>query len=175
MVLQIVSQVVATPAVRHLIICIDGVGFSTISKLRAQGRFKIFNPPARMISTFPSLTNLALSKILEPAGASMACGYEESFFDTEANRMRGGILDRFRSQRFIRGTFRELFDYHPSALKSSLGYLAPPYSTYLESLSDLIRLRQKVTAQTVLAASNARPPIEVRAFAKSLTQYSARR
>src|SRR5215467_9347584 len=126
MVLQIVSQVGARPGVRHLIICIDGVGFSTMSKMRAQGRFKIFNPPSRMISTFPSLTNAALSKILEPAGARMTGGYEDNFFDTEANRMRGGILDRFRSQRFIHGTFRELFDYHPSAFKSGLGYLAPP-------------------------------------------------
>lgn len=73
----------------------------------------------------------------------MSSGYEDNFFDTEANKMRGGILDRFRSGRFVRGTFRELFDYHPSALKSGLGYAAPPLSTYIESRSDLIRLRQK--------------------------------
>jgi hypothetical protein len=111
--------------------------------MRAEGQFKTFRSPSRMISTFPSLTNAALSKILEPAGARMSGGYEDNFFDTEANRMRGGILDRFRSGHFIRGTFRELFDYHPSAIKSGLGYAAPPLSTYLESLSDLIRLRQK--------------------------------
>ncbi|HKG81483.1 MAG TPA: hypothetical protein VKA78_18730, partial [Pyrinomonadaceae bacterium] len=44
-----------------------------------------------------------------------------------------------------------LFDYHPSALKSGLGYAAPPVSTYIESLSDLIRLRQK--------ARNSRQPV----------------
>ena len=70
-----------------------------------------------------------MSKILEPAGARMTAGYEDTFYDTEANRMRGGILDRFRSGRFVRGTFRELFDYHPSALKSGLSYAAPPVST----------------------------------------------
>ena len=141
--LKILSQTVEKPAVRHVIICVDGVGFSTISKMRASGHFKLFRPPSHMISTFPSLTNAALSRILEPAGATMTGGYEDNFFDTEANKMRGGILDRFRSDRFVRGTFRELFDYHPSALKSGLGYTAPPVSTYLESLSDLIRLRQK--------------------------------
>jgi hypothetical protein len=139
----IFAQVVEEPAVRHVIICVDGVGHSTISKMRAKGNFKNFHPPSHMISTFPSLTNAALSTILEPAGANMSGGYEDTFFDTEANRMRGGILDRFRSGRFVRGTFRELFDYHPSALKSGLGYAAPPVSTYVESLSDLIRLRQK--------------------------------
>jgi hypothetical protein len=149
--LEILGQVVEKPAPRHVIICIDGVGFSTISKLRAKGQFKTFQAPSRMISTFPSLTNAAMTEILEPAGATMTGGYEDNFFDTNANRMRGGILDRFRSDRFVRGTFRELFDYHPSALKSGLGYAAPPVSTYVESLSDLIRLRQK--------ARNSRQPV----------------
>lgn len=145
------SQVVHKPAARHVIICVDGVGISTINKMRANGHFKSFHHPSHMISPFPSLTNAALTEILEPAGATMTGGYEDNFFDTEANRMRGGILDRFRSGRFIRGTFRELFDYHPSALKSGLGYAAPPLSTYLESQSDLIRLRQK--------ARNSRQPV----------------
>ncbi|MEJ7616806.1 MAG: hypothetical protein WKF30_07525 [Pyrinomonadaceae bacterium] len=61
----------------------------------------------------------------------------------EHNRLRGGLVDRFRGGSFISNTFREFFDYHPSALKSGFGYAAPPFSTYLEALSDLIRLRQK--------------------------------
>lgn len=130
-------------APRHIIICVDGVGISTINKMRAEGRFQMFRPPSRMISPFPSLTNLSLSEILEPAGAHPTAGYEDNYFDAESNTMRGGILDRLRGGRFIRGTFRELFDYHPSAIKSGLGYAAPPLTTYLESLSDLIRLRQK--------------------------------
>lgn len=129
--------------VRHLIICVDGVAFTTIEEMRAEGRFKLFRAPSRMIAPFPSLTNLALSEIMKPAGASEAVGYEDNYFDAAQNRMRGGLLDRFRGGRFIKGTFRELFDYHPSALKSGLGYVAPPVSTYLESLTDLLRLKQK--------------------------------
>lgn len=137
------SQAKVMPPARHIIICIDGVGISTINKLRDQGRFKTFQPPSRMISSFPSLTNAAIREILEPAGAKMSAGYEDNYFDVGANKMRGGIFDRLRGGRFIRGTFRELFDYHPSAIKSGLGYVAPPVSTYLESVSDIIRLRQK--------------------------------
>src|SRR4051794_37277542 len=85
---EILSQQVNKPPVRQIIICVDGVGVSTINKMRAQGRFKLFHSPSRMISTFPSLTNAALSKILEPAGARMTGGYEDNFFDTSANKMR---------------------------------------------------------------------------------------
>lgn len=136
---------------RHIIICVDGVGISTINKLRARGHFKMFRAPSRMISTFPSLTNQAISTILQPAGARTAIGHEDNYFDLQANKMRGGVFDRLRGDKFVDGTFRELFDYHPSAIKSGLGYAAPPLSTYLESLSDLIRLRQKArnTRQSV--------------------------
>lgn len=140
-----------TPSKRHIIICVDGVGTSTINKLREEGHFKMFGPPSQLITTFPSLTNQAISTVLRPAGAKPAHGYEDNYFDVGANKMRGGVLDRLRGDRFVRGTFRDLFDYHPSAIKSGLGYAAPPLSTYLESLSDLIRLRQK--------AKNNREPV----------------
>jgi hypothetical protein len=131
---------------RHLIICIDGVGISTIERMRAEGRFRMFRPPSHMISPFPSLTNPAMSEILGPAGAAPTAGYEDNYFDAGGNKMRGGVIDRLRGGRFIRGTFRELFDYHPSAIKSGLGYAAPPLTTYLEALTDLVRLRQKARA-----------------------------
>src|SRR6266516_350936 len=133
----------STQSSRHLIVCVDGVGFSTIEKMRAKGRFRAFAPPSRMISPFPSLTNLSLSEILEPAGARASAGYEDSYFDIEKNSMRGGLVDRFKGGSFIHGTFRELFDYHPSAIKSGLGYALPPVSTYVEAWSDIVRLKQK--------------------------------
>ena len=136
----------SAPTSRHIIICVDGVGFSTIEKMRAEGHFKMFKAPSRMIAPFPTLTNLAMTEILAPAGADVPEGYEDSFYDTEKNRLRGGIVDRLRGDRFLRGTFRELFDYHPSAIKSGLGYAAPPISTYFESLSDIIRFGQKARA-----------------------------
>jgi hypothetical protein len=131
------------PPTPHIIICVDGVGISIINEMQVEGRFTMFHSPSHMISTFPSLTNAAISTILAPSGAKTPAGYEDNYFDVNANKMRGGIADRLRSDRFIQGTFRQMFDYHPSAIKSGLGYLAPPYSVYLESLSDLIHLQQK--------------------------------
>ncbi|HEX8141832.1 MAG TPA: hypothetical protein VF553_04495 [Pyrinomonadaceae bacterium] len=136
------TAAVAAPK-RRLIICVDGVGFSLIEKMRRDGRFQSFHAPSRMIAPFPTLTNVAMTEILTPAGAVASPGYEDKFFDVEKNRMSGGLIERFQGGRFIKGTFRELFDYHPSAIKSGLGYAAPPLSTYVESLTDLARLRQK--------------------------------
>ncbi len=141
------AQEQATQPHRHLIICIDGVGYTTIEKMRAEGRFKLFQQPAHMIAPFPTLTDVSLSEILRPTGAGEPAGYEDSYYDVASDRMRGGMADRFRQDRFIEGTYRDLFDYHPSALKSGvMGYAAPPLSTYLAAVADLTRLRQKFRA-----------------------------
>ena len=137
------TQIQNETPLRHIIICLDGVGVSAIEELQSQGHLAMFRPPSNMISTFPSLTNAAISSILAPSGAKTPLGYEDTYFDITANKMRGGLVDRLRSDRFIRRTYRQLFDYHPSAIKSGLAYIGAPYSIYLESLSDLSRLRQK--------------------------------
>lgn len=162
---------------RHLIVCVDGVGFDTIQEMRAAGRFKIFREPARMIAPFPTLTNLSMTEILRPAGAGEAVGYEDAYFDAGKNKLRGGLLDRVRGNRFIKGTFRELFDYHPSALKSALGYAAPPASTYVESLTDLLRLKQKfraTRAPVFIAYTGASDSLAHLGGKKMLTSFLAR-
>lgn len=131
---------------KHIIVCVDGVGYSTILKMREEGRFKMFQEPSRMISPFPTLTNLSLSSIMNPVGAIETAGYEDNYFDWDSNKLKGGLIDRFNESSFIKGTFRELFDYHPSAIKSGLGYALPPFSTYLESISDVLRLKQKINS-----------------------------
>lgn len=117
-----------------------------MQEMRGRGKFARFQTPSRMIAPFPTLTNVAMTELLREIGATESAGYEETYFDAGANRTRGTILDRFNNKSFIRGSFREFFDYHPSAFKSGLGYLAPPASTYLEAISDLVRLRQKFKA-----------------------------
>jgi hypothetical protein len=133
---------------RRLVICVDGVGYDTFAKMRAEGRFRCFaaTRPARMIAPFPSLTDVSMTEVLRPAGAGEANGYEDSYFDWETNRIRGGLLDRFRQDKFVESGFRRLFDYHPSAVASGLAFAVPPVSAYLETLSEIAQVRRKFRA-----------------------------
>jgi hypothetical protein len=127
------------PGPGRLVIVLDGVPFQTIADLRAEGRFRRFREPARMISTFPSLTNAAMIEILQAEDAS---GYEDHYFDRERNRLLGSIQDRLNGGKFIQGTFRETFDYHAPAFKGSLAYLAAPAGAILVAHFDLSGFRQ---------------------------------
>lgn len=143
------AQETATkPAPRHIIICVDGVGFDTIQKMRAEGHFKMFRGPSRMIAPFPSLTNVSIARILAPAGAAEPLGYEDDYYDVARNKMSGSLLDRFNQARFVQGSYRSLFDYHPSAIKSGLGYALPPLSTYVEGMTDLVMFKRKLRSST---------------------------
>jgi hypothetical protein len=124
---------------RRLVIVLDGVPYQTIAELRAEGRFRRFNAPARMISMFPSLTNVAMIEILQ-AGDSP--GYEDHYYDRERNRILGTIQDRLQGGKFIRGTFRETFDYHAPAFKGAMAYLAAPAGTIAVAHLDLSAFRK---------------------------------
>jgi hypothetical protein len=125
---------------RRLVIVLDGVPYQTIAELRAEGRFRRFKNPARMISMFPSLTNVAMIEILQ-AGDSP--GYEDHYYDRERNRILGTVQDRLQGGKFIQGTFRETFDYHAPAFKGALGYLAAPAGTIAVAHLDLSAFRKE--------------------------------
>jgi hypothetical protein len=124
---------------RRLVIVLDGVPYQTIEELRAEGRFRGFKNPARMISMFPSLTNVAMIEILQ-AGDSP--GYEDHYYDRERNRILGTIQDRLQGGKFIRGTFRETFDYHAPAFKGAMAYVAAPAGTIAVAHLDLSAFRK---------------------------------
>jgi hypothetical protein len=124
---------------RRLVIVLDGVPYQTIDELRAEGRFRRFKAPARMISMFPSLTNVAMIEILQ-AGDSP--GYEDHYYDRERNRILGTIQDRLQGGKFIRGTFRETFDYHAPAFKGAMAYVAAPAGTIAVAHLDLSAFRK---------------------------------
>lgn len=84
-----VLRAVAPPArPRRLLLCLDGVPFELVTEAKSRGLFDNFREPARLLSPFPTLTNVALAQML---CASPPNGYESLYFDREAKELRGGI------------------------------------------------------------------------------------
>ncbi|MFN7947520.1 MAG: hypothetical protein U0Z53_19380 [Blastocatellia bacterium] len=131
------DQAAHTP--QRLVIALDGVPYQVMAELRAEGRFRRFHAPARQVSTFPSITNPAMVEILH---ANASPGYEDHFYDREHNRLTGGIQGRLSGGSFIRGTWREEFDYHAPAIKGALGYVAAPVGAMIVAQLDLFALKR---------------------------------
>ena len=77
-------------ASRTLILAMDGVPYRAMRAAREMGAFAGWGPTRPLVSTFPSMTNVGFSAILEPFGAQRIPGYEIRYYDPESNRVTGG-------------------------------------------------------------------------------------
>jgi Type I phosphodiesterase / nucleotide pyrophosphatase len=109
---------------RRLLLCLDGVPHKLIEAARQRGLFDAFKPPSRLLSPFPTMTNVALSAMF---GATPPAGYESLYFDRDARELRGGIkkyLGR-RTPDKIPSSYMDDLDYQEPLPFEFLIYVAP--------------------------------------------------
>ncbi|MEW6360219.1 MAG: hypothetical protein AB1696_28055 [Planctomycetota bacterium] len=68
---------------RHLVIILDGVPFDLVEEAYKQGRFRLFHPPSRLYSAFPSMTWLSFPLIFH---TEAPLGVESDYFDRKTGR-----------------------------------------------------------------------------------------
>ncbi|HUW83776.1 MAG TPA: hypothetical protein VMZ31_13385 [Phycisphaerae bacterium] len=73
--------------VPHLVIALDGVPFDLVRESYQRGRFRLFYPPAQLISCFPSMTDLAFSLVFD---SERCLGCEALYFDRASNKLSDG-------------------------------------------------------------------------------------
>ena len=109
---------------RRLLLCLDGVPHELIEVARNRGLFETFGAPTRLLSPFPTMTNVALSAMFR---ASPPAGYESLYFDRNARELRGGIkkyLGR-RTPDKIPSSYMDELDYQEPLAFEFLVYVAP--------------------------------------------------
>jgi hypothetical protein len=72
---------------RHVVFILDGFGFEMVEALRQEGRLRMFYPPNRLITTYPSMTDLALSDAFR---GPKCAGFEAVYYDRKAGKVVGG-------------------------------------------------------------------------------------
>ncbi len=109
---------------RRLLLCLDGVPYEMIRAARERGLFDRFHAPSRLLSPFPTMTNIALSTML---GATPPNGYESLYFDRQARELRGGISKYIgrRTPDKVPSSYMEQLDYQEPLHFEFLVYVAP--------------------------------------------------
>lgn len=112
------------PRPRRLLLCLDGVPHKLIEQAKGRGLFDGFGAPSRLLSPFPTMTNVALSAML---GASPPAGYESLYFDRTARELRGGISKYIgrRTPDKIPSSYMDDLDYQEPLPFEFLIYVAP--------------------------------------------------
>ncbi|MCM3906121.1 MAG: alkaline phosphatase family protein [Pyrinomonadaceae bacterium] len=109
---------------RRLLLCLDGVPHEVIEAARQRGLFDSFRAPSRLLSPFPTMTNVALSAML---GATAPLGYESLYFDKSARELRGGVRKYigWRTPDKIPSSYMDELDYQEPLAFEFLVYVAP--------------------------------------------------
>ncbi|PIR25563.1 MAG: hypothetical protein COX62_04395 [Deltaproteobacteria bacterium CG_4_10_14_0_2_um_filter_43_8] len=109
-----------------LFLALDGVSFSLIKEMKAEGKFSSFSDPSLIISPFPSTTTSGFTGLLKPYGVSKASGYDERSFDYTANKVEGNLLSAYQKSPANYLTF---FDYNRHSFFSQfIMYAIPGFS-----------------------------------------------
>lgn len=78
---------------RRLVLALDGVDYRDIEAARARGLFRAFRPPARLISTFPSISDIAWHAIFD---LQPPAGYQRIYYSLHHNAVLGEQFDQLR-------------------------------------------------------------------------------
>ena len=109
---------------RRLLLCLDGVPHEIIEAAKERGLFEAFHAPSRLLSPFPTLTNVALAAMFK---ASAPMGYESLYFDRAAREVRGGVSKYIgrRTPDKVPSSYMDELDYQEPLPFEFLIYVAP--------------------------------------------------
>ena len=62
---------------RRMVLALDGVDYRDVLEARQRGRFAAFHAPARLVSTFPSISDIAWHAIF---GVQPPAGYQRVYY-----------------------------------------------------------------------------------------------
>jgi len=151
-------------AVPHFIIALDGVPYSLVKELYEQGHFRLFYPPSRLISCFPSMTDLAFNQMF---GGRKPLAYEAEYFDREKNRIMPGN-DVYLSGE--NADWARKLSYRGSFTKDSLAYLIPE-QIFEEELRGIKEVLSKSQKDTVVVYSVATAGLGTRGGREGIIKY----
>lgn len=145
---------------RTVVFAFDGIPFEVAAEAHARGDFGAWPAPVPLVSTFPSLTNVAFAAMFEPLGVEPIAGYEVPHFDWDRNRMVGKSPFRIKDSAY---GWRDVLPSEVGGLwKHFVGYAAPRRAA----------LRQLDEAVEAILTSEDDPLVVYVAGSDSLTHFS---
>jgi len=129
---------------RHLVIVLDGFGHDVVKAFRDEGHFRMFHPPSRLITVYPSMTDMAMEEIFD----SVPCpAYEALYYDRRRNKLAGGSLAYLQGRN---EPFNRLLDYRADLLWDGIGYLYP-WEVFGKEVNDVKRRFDRTESQEMIA------------------------
>ncbi len=108
----------------HLVLILDGFGFSAVERYYNERNLRVFHKPSRVVAPYPTMTDPAMQDLLhgQPPRA-----FESAYFDRAANALKGGTRDYLAG---INLPYNQMLDYRAGTFTDAIAYVAP-WDTYV--------------------------------------------
>ncbi len=160
----VVDRSADSPDWPHCILVLDGAAYDVVAAMWKEGRFRLFRPPTRVISVYPSMTDLALTRIFQTPPCE---GPEALYFDPAANRLRGGTLE------YLRGDNAPWLKYITYHAPQSVGAKASldPQAVFDEEMNGTYKTFSEAKSGTVSAYSIGASGLGTSGGAEAIRKY----
>jgi hypothetical protein len=148
----------------HVILVLDGVPFEIVDDLYRRGYFRLFPPPSRVVSVFPAMTDLALTRAFTD---ETCAGYEALYYDRSQGRTTAG------SQVYLSGAnepWARFMDYRCSMSLDAQAYLNPQ-GLWRHEMGGILKTISQRRTGTVRAYSVATAGLGTRGGRDAIVQY----
>lgn len=137
-------------AVPHLVLMLDSIPYQTLAERYTAGEFRWFDPPVKVISTFPSLTKIAYTRVLH---SPPTLGMIDEFYDPAKDRIHSGFASRWFG---YREPWEHFLDYSAGFADASEAYLNPRpwYAAELERAHQAFNKSNRQTTIVYLASAS---------------------
>ena len=153
--------------VPHFIIALDGVPYSIVRELYDKGCFRLFYPPSRLISCFPSMTDLAFWRIF---GGAQPVAFQAGHFDRQTNRMIKGDDIYFSG---ANADWVKHLDYRCSFRMDALAYFTPEV-IFDHEMREIAEVLEKVQTGTAVVYSVATAGLGTQGGRSAIVKYLRR-
>lgn len=115
---------------RHLVIILDGFGYSVVKEFYDGGGLRMFYPPSKVIAPYPTLTDICMEDVF---GYISCPAFQARYFDRYSNKVKGGKGE------YLEGAnqpYNVLLDYRANLIWDAIGYVYPK-PVFEKELNDL--------------------------------------
>ncbi len=136
---------------RHLVLILDSFGYDIVKRYYDSGKLRMFYPPSRVVSPYPSVTDVSMSVIL---GSSPCRAVQSRYFDRKENAMAGGVFDYMKGEN---EPYSASLTHRAPQHVDGLGYLLgmPVFNSEMKKVKRLFDRRKSREVIAYLVSSSA--------------------
>jgi hypothetical protein len=105
----------------HYVILLDGIPHQVVEKMYKEGHFRLFYPPSKLVTVFPSNTDVAYEELFKTGGLM---GFEASYFDRDTRTVSNANTVYLKG---LNAPWEKLVDYRVAKFMDPIGYVNPNF------------------------------------------------